>query len=387
MSSPFDVIREVFKAKSTLLYEELGEYQMGSTPDRFTLISRNSAEVVTQRDLRQTLDSGRPLKGYIGVEPSGFFHVGWMVWARKLDDMMRAGIEMTFLEATWHAWINDKLGGKLENIHRCASYLEHCLAALGIDIGRLRLIKAEEMVSDSDYWALLLRVGKQMSLARVKRAMTIMGRRESEASMDFSKLIYPAMQVSDIFYLDLDVCLGGTDQRKAHILAREVSSKLDFKKPVAVHTPLLMGLGGPRKMEAQRSREAGLIEGKMSKSRPETCIFIHDSEREVREKIVNAFCPPKEVNNNPVMEVNRLILFSEEGFKMEVERRGGSPITIQSFQELAEAYREGEVHPLDLKNATAEALNRTLDPVRRYFDENAEARRLYDGLRKIEVSR
>ncbi|MFQ6074879.1 MAG: tyrosine--tRNA ligase [Candidatus Bathyarchaeia archaeon] len=360
---------------------------MGSTPDRFTLISRNAAEVVTQRELKKILDAGKPLKGYIGVEPSGFFHVGWMVWARKMDDMVKAGIEMTFLEATWHAWINDKLGGKLENIHKCASYLEHCLSALGIDVGRLRLIKAEEMAGDSDYWALVLRVGKQMSLARVKRAMTIMGRRESEASMDFSKLIYPAMQVSDIFYLDLDVCLGGTDQRKAHILAREVSNKLGFKKPVAVHTPLLMGLGGPRKMEVRRVREAEIIEGKMSKSRPETCIFIHDSEGEVREKIANAFCPPREVDNNPVIEINRLILFSEVGFEMEVERRRGGSLTVRSFHELAEAYREGEVHPLDLKNATATALNRMLDPIRRYFEKNAEARQLYNGLKEIEISR
>ncbi len=357
---------------------------MSKVGDRLNRITRNAAEIVTEGDLKKALSRGLPLKGYIGVEPSGFFHVGWMVWARKLKDLMDAGIDMTFLEATWHAWINDKLGGKIENIQTCAKYLEHCLNALGIDVRRLKTIAAEEMVSDSNYWALVLRIGKGMSLARVKRAMTIMGRKQSEASVDFSKLIYPAMQVSDIFYLDLDVCLGGMDQRRAHILAREVSEKSRFRKPVAIHTPLLMGLGGPQRMEEGKLSEADLIDNKMSKSKPETCIFIHDSEEEVTKKLLNAFCPPKQVESNPVMEINRLIILAGEEPQLEVERRYGGTLTFRSFKELAKAYQTGEVHPLDLKNATAASLNNLLDPVRQYFEQHSEARQLYEDLKKIE---
>lgn len=358
-------------------------------PDKLSLITRNTSEVITKAELKKLLETRKPLRGYIGVEPSGLFHIGWIIWASKLKDLMDAGVEMTFLEATWHAFINDKLGGKLESIHKCASYLEHCLAALGIDVKKLGFVKAEDLVSDSDYWALILRIAKKVTLARVKRAMTIMGRREEEGLADFSKLFYPVMQVADIFYLDLDVCLGGMDQRRAHVLAREVADGLGYKKPVAIHTPLLMGLGGLKRMDVGTLTEADVIEAKMSKSKSETCIFIHDSAAEVRKKILNAFCPPRQVENNPIAEINRRILFSEAGFKLNVERadKHGGPIMLGSFEELAKAYQSGGIHPLDLKNATATALNEKLSPVRKYFAENPEADGLLREIEELTVSR
>ncbi len=357
--------------------------------DRLSLITRNTSEVITEDELRTLLKTRRALRGYIGVEPSGLFHVGWMIWASKLRDLMDAGVEMTFLEATWHAFINDKLGGDLEKISKCASYLEHCLKALGVNMKKLRIVRADDLVSDPDYWALVLRVAKRVTLARVKRAMTIMGRREEEGVADFSKLIYPAMQVADIFYLDLDICLGGTDQRRAHMLAREVAKGLGHKKPVAIHTPLLMGLLGIKRMDVSELTEADLIEAKMSKSKLESCIFIHDGAADVRRKVLSAFCPPRRVSNNPVIELNKYVLFSDPEFRLNIERgeKYGGPITFGSFKDLERAYRNGEVHPLDLKNATAAALNERLSPVRRYFDENPEASRLLRDLKELTITR
>ncbi len=69
-----------------------------------------------------------------------------------------------------------------------------------------------------------------------------MGRSAEEGEKDFSKFIYPSMQVADIFYMDMDLAYGGLDQRHAHMLCRDVASKLKLKAPLAVHTPLLPGL-------------------------------------------------------------------------------------------------------------------------------------------------
>jgi len=49
---------------------------------------------------------------------------------------------------------------------------------------------------------------------------------------------------------------------------------------------------------------------KMSKSKPNTCIFIHDSPEEIRQKINGAFCPPKEVGFNPVLDWAKHLIFS-----------------------------------------------------------------------------
>jgi tyrosyl-tRNA synthetase len=346
---------------------------------RLQLITRNSAEIVTLEELRELLETGGKIRGYLWYEPSGLFHIGWMIWANKVKDLVDAGIEFILLEATWHAWVNDKLGGDIENIRLASKYLKHCLKALGIPVQKIWFRDAEELAGDKDYWALVIKTAKNTSLARAKRALTIMGRKADEAELDTSKLFYPFMQVSDIFYMDIDIALGGMDQRRAHMLARDIAPKLGKKKPVAIHTPLLTSLTGRGRAGGGGARsDEDYLEFKMSKSRPETTILIHDSPESIREKIRKAYCPPKIIEYNPVIEINRYLLFSQPGFQLHIERppRYGGPLTVGSYQELERMYINGEIHPLDLKNATAESLIKMLETVRSYFEANAEAREL-----------
>jgi tyrosyl-tRNA synthetase len=350
---------------------------------KIKIATRNTSEVVVLSELAEVLRGGGA-KGYIGVEPSGLFHIGWLIWAQKVRDLLDVGIKMKILEATWHAWINDKLDGDLETIHKCAKYIEQVLKALEIDKGDVEYVKAEELVNDSKYWRLVITIAKNLSLARVRRAITIMGRKESESILDFSKLIYPCMQVADIFYMDLDVCLGGTDQRKAHMLAREIAEKKGWKKPVAIHTPLLISL---RPLISGEGLDE--IDLKMSKSKPETCIFVHDSPEEIEKKIEDAYCPMKVIDMNPVIEICRHILFARSGFKLHVEReeKHGGDLYIESFDELVQLYSGGELHPQDLKRAVAKALAKMLEPVRSYFESNKEAEELLKAMRSATITR
>lgn len=331
--------------------------------ERVELVKRNTLEVITEEELRGLLETGRP-RGYLGYEPSGLVHVGWLVWMFKVRDLVEAGVDFTLLEATWHAFINDKLHGDMELIRKATGIVRAALDALGVG-DKIRYVDAEQLASDKDYWALVLRVLKSNSLARIKRSLTIMGRRADEAELDSSKIVYPAMQVSDIFYMKIDIALGGMDQRKAHMLARDTAENLGLKKPVAVHTPIITSLQGPGRMEAV-ARDEALAEVKMSKSKPETAIFLHDPPEVVRRKILKAYCPARQVEFNPIIEINRYILFAQPGFVLHVERepRYGGPVDYRSYEELERDFVEGKLHPLDLKNATAEALNELLGPIR-----------------------
>lgn len=330
------------------------------------LITRNTVEVVTVHELREKLMSGQRLKGYLGFEPSGLFHVGWIIWALKYRDLVNAGIDMYLLAATWHAWINDKLGGDMSLIKAAANHVVSVLNYLGIDMSRVKVVDAEDMVSDREYWSILLKVAKSVSLARVKRALTIMGRRVEEGEADFSKLIYPLMQVTDIFYLDLDIALGGLDQRKAHMLARDVAERLGFKKPIAIHTPLLTSLQGVGRMDVSGEVDEILSEYKMSKSNPESAIFITDSDEDIRSKVLKAYCPPKQVEFNPVMELARYVIFYEEPRRVVIERpqKYGGTLEVTSYNELKEYYVTGNLHPLDLKTAVATYLIDLIRPIR-----------------------
>lgn len=378
-----------FKFTSPINFGYNFHYQVRMIPLKSSsIIKRGLEEIITEERLDSLLKKSEPLRAYIGVEPSGLFTIGWMIWARKFKDLIVSGVETILLQATWHAWINDKLGGSMENIRLCSAYIEHCLEALGIPKNRYQTVYADELVSSGDYWSLVLKIAKSLTLNRVKRALTIMGRRTDEAVVDFSKLIYPCMQVADIFYLNLDLCLGGMDQRRAHVLAIEVADKLGMKKPVALHTPILIGLAGLGRMEGSVKGEM-IYEFKMSKSKPETAIFIHDEEDEIEKKIMKAYCPARMVENNPVLEICRLILFSEPGFILKIERemRHGGDIEVKSYRELEDLYFKGELHPLDLKKAVSKSLNECLKPVRKYFEHVTEAHELYIRLKSLAITR
>ncbi len=333
---------------------------------RLEMIKRNTLEIVTENELREALETGRKLKGYLGFEPSGVFHIGWFVWAYKFRDLVDAGVEMILLAATWHAWVNDKLGGDMELIHAAARHVTRVLELIGVDMSRVRVVYAEELVDRKEYWARVLRIAKSTSLSRIKRALTIMGRRADEAELDFSKLIYPLMQVADIFELGVDIALGGMDQRKAHMLARDVAEKLGWPKPIAIHTPLIPSLRGAGRMDVKGEVDEVMAEIKMSKSKPESAIFILDSDDDIRRKIRAAFCPARQVENNPIMAIAKYIIFARPGAKLFVDRKPeyGGPIEFECYEELEKAFVEGRLHPLDLKNAVAEELVKIVKPIR-----------------------
>ncbi len=348
---------------------------------RIQLIKRNTLEIVTENDLRQLLETCTRPRGYIGFEPSGIFHIGWFVWAYKFRDLIEAGVDMTLFAATWHAWINDKLGGDMELIKAAAEHVVKVLELIGIDRARFRVVYADEIVDDAEYWAKVLRIAKSVTLSRIKRALTIMGRRADEAEMDFSKLIYPAMQVADIFYMGIDIALGGMDQRKAHMLARDVAEKLGYRKPVAVHTPLIPSLKGVGRMDMRGEIDDVLAEVKMSKSKPESAIFVVDSDEDIKRKIRAAYCPPRETEMNPVIAIARYIVFPALG-RLYVDRKPehGGPIEFYSWEELEATYREGKLHPLDLKNAVAEALIRIIRPIREALLADESTRRVLEAV-------
>lgn len=343
--------------------------------------------------------SGARPRAYIGFEPSGTAHVGWMVCTDMVKRLTAAGFDVTILLADWHAQINDKLGGDLRAIQRCGRYMEQAFEALGVPRASVRYTYANDVTKDNAYWALVLKVQKNTTLARVRRAMTIMGRGEDEGDGDMSKFTYPAMQVADIFHLGIDLAYGGMDQRHAHMLARDVAPRLGRKPPTALHTALVPSLKGPGagRMDAEASVAgrphgpgAAAVEAtaaKMSKSDPDSGIFIHDSPEDIARKLKGAHCPAKEVEGNPVLDLLRLVVWpriGEAGAALTVRRpeKFGGDKSYADLEAVKADFALGALHPMDLKAAVAAALAKQLEPVREYFAKHPEDWQFVQSLRK-----
>ncbi|HQJ57155.1 MAG TPA: tyrosine--tRNA ligase [Caldisericia bacterium] len=357
------------------------------TQKRFELIKRNTEEVMTEEDLKALLESGIKIKHYIGFEISGKIHLGTgLMCMSKIKDFMEAGIDCSIFLADWHSWINDKLGGDRERIKRVAveyfkEGMEASLKCLGGDPKKLKFVLGSDLYhNNDDYWITVVEVSKNTSLSRMMRSITIMGRKEGEA-VDFAKLIYPPMQVADIFAQGVNMPHAGLDQRKAQVIARDVALKLKENalldkqgkkiKPVAVHHHLLLGLGKPPIWPVSKDQMKEVLSAlKMSKSKPDTCVFIHDSPEEIKRKINQAFCLEGETEFNPILDWTKYLLFREDKCKLEIKRpeKFGGNKTYNNYASLEKDFADKKLHPMDLKNAVADALIELLEPARKHFE-------------------
>jgi len=356
--------------------------------ERLLLAKRNTQEIITEEELRELLETNSRPRVYWGFECSGYVHLGGLLCVSKIIDLVNAGFDFTILLADWHSWINNKLGGDMENIRTAGEYFEQVFTALGLTPSKVTYRWASELVENKQYWEKVIRIGKSISLQRAIRALPIMGREMSRSEIETAWLYYPCMQAADIFEMNLDCACAGMDQRKAHILARESAHILNAKKPVCIHTPLLMGLEKPKAEKKELDEDEGLnaqILSKMSKSIPNSAVFVHDPPDEIKRKIHSAFCPAREIKGNPVLEISKHIVFSRlNEITLDREQEYGGRISFDNYADLEAAYESGRVYPLDLKRGVADALIKILSPVQDYFDHHPETLR---RMREIKITR
>ena len=330
--------------------------------EKIKLITRDpTEEVVTQEELVNLLNTNSHPKHYIGLEISGFLHLGSLiVTGFKINDFIKAGIRCTVFLADWHTYINNKLGGDWDKIQKVSKYYAD---AFKIFCPGVEIIEGSQLYeSRKGYWMDLVKFAKNMSLDRTMRSLTIMGRSAQKEKIDLGQLFYPPMQAVDIHTMDLDIVHAGMDQRKIHMLVREIFPKMKWKVPVAVHHHILAGLGEP---EVSSDVDSEFISSKMSKSKVSSGIFIHDSEEEIISKFKKAWCPEGVVDKNPVLEIFRYVIFHEFN-QIIVERpaKFGGNVNYTSYQDLQKDFAEKKLHPSDLKSAASKYVIDIIRPIR-----------------------
>ena len=337
--------------------------------EKVDLIERPpTEEVVTRDELIELFKTNSSPKHYIGLEISGFLHLGSLISTGfKINDFVKAGVKCTVFLADWHTLINDKLGGDWDVITKVSKYYADAfkLVCPGVNI----VLGSELYDSRKEYWREFVEFTKHMSLKRTMRTLTIMGRTEDETKIDLAKLLYPPMQAVDIHSLDLDIVHSGMDQRKIHMLVREIFPKMKWKVPVAVHHKLLPGLSKPADTSDSQ------VLGKMSKSDPNSGVFIHNSDDEIKKKISKAWCEEANTQNNPLLEIARTIIFHEFN-EMNVERpeKFGGNISYTDYNQLETDFAEKKLHPGDLKQTVGNYLIKIISPIREKLNLSEELR-------------
>lgn len=341
--------------------------------EKIRLVTREpTEEVVTREELASLFNTNPHPKHYIGLEISGFLHLGSLILTGfKINDFVKAGVNCIVFLADWHTYLNNKLGGDWDKIRMVSKYYAD---AFKLFCPGVQILEGSELYeSTKGYWMDLVKFSKNMSLDRTMRSLTIMGRSTDKDKIDLGQLFYPPMQAVDIHTMDLDIVHAGMDQRKIHMLVREIFPKMKWKVPVAVHHHILAGLSEPE----SATSDSEFVSSKMSKSKASSGIFIHDSDDEIKSKFKKAWCPEGIVEKNPILEISRHVIFHE--FKeMVIERptKFGGNITYTSYQDLERDFAGKKLHPSDLKDTVARYVCDIVRPVREKIvltDELSEA--------------
>ena len=388
-----DQIKKSLKFEIVSVAETITTKNTMNTEEKIKLITQNCEEVLTNEDLKALIESGTPLVHYIGFEISGMVHLGTgIICMGKVADFLKAGVKCQIFLADFHTYLNNKLDGTMPTIRWAAEhYFKQALIASllchgvevekEIDAGNLSFIHGFDLYEDNlAHWETFMEVGKHVTLSRNLRSISIMGKKQGD-EVAMSTLFYPPLQVADIFTMRVNLAHAGMDQRKAHVVARQVAKKLTLNplfdahdtiiEPVAIHNVLIAGLTGPEKVENKNSEDLN-IELKMSKSKPGSAIFVHDSEDEIRDKIKKAYGPPKVVEHNPLLNWVKTIVFwgNETGaFKISRPEKFGGDLHYTHYADIEKDYADGNLFPLDLKNALADWLIVMLKPARVHFEE------------------
>ncbi len=305
-----------------------------SVEEKIGLVTRNTVDVLTVDDLRALFESTPHPRAYFGTAPTGPFHIGYLIPLTKIYDFERAGISTKVLLADLHAVLDDQKT-KWDEMEVKAEYYGLCIKHA------LKWSKPPEMVRgssfqiDSSYFKDVLRMS---TLATVKRALRAASEVTRMSNPKVSELIYPIMQALDEEYLDVDIQLGGVDQRHILAFAREYLPALGYKKRVEVMVPLIASLAGPGT--------------KMSASIPNSFIKPYDSPDSIKKKIKKAYCPAGDVKDNPILQLFKYFVFSmRTEVVIERDEKFGGDVSYSSYEALEKDFVDQKLHPVDLKNA------------------------------------
>jgi len=367
-----------------------------SVQEKLELIKQVGEEIIHEKELLALLENHQKLVAYDGFEPSGQIHIAQgLLRAININKMVKAGCQFKMLVADWHAQANNKMGADLTKIQTVGRYFIEVWKASSMNLDKVEFIWASELVKNSDYWQLVLQIARTNSIRRFVRTAEIMGRSESLDSLTAANILYSCMQTADVFYLGANITQLGMDQRKINVLAREIGMQLPRPrggyKPIIVSHHMLMGLDRPAENTGSKLQQT--IDRKMSKSNPNSAIFMTDTRDDVARKINKAYCPEGQSESNPVLEYCRYIIFQSfdrlqiNEFTVQRSKKFGGVLHFKTYCELEKAFIKKELHPADLKQAVIKYLNELLEPVRKHFASNQKAKDLLETVRSYKITR
>ncbi len=239
---------------------------MSSIEQALAQIGRGADEVLKIEELRQRLESGRPLRVKAGFDPTApDLHLGHTVLLNKLRQFQDLGHQVIFLIGDFTGMIGDPSGknatrkplSKDDVLANARTYEEQVFKVLDREKTEVRF--------NSEWFgkvgaADMIRLAGQHTVARMLERDDFAKRYAAQQSIALHEFLYPLVQGYDSVALEADVELGGTDQKFNLLMGRGLQEHYGQKPQIVLTMPLLEGLDGVAKMSKSLNNYIGISE-------------------------------------------------------------------------------------------------------------------------------
>lgn len=336
----------------------------------YGLVTQGLQEIIGDNDLRE-ICAERELKVFWGTAPTGQIHIAYYTPLLKIAQMVQAGCQVTILIADLHALLDNLKSTEKQVKYRTDYYqrtIECMLTFLGVDLDNVTIVRGSSFQTDPKYTMDMYKLNTITTLREARHAGAEVVKQAKNPTM--TSLLYPTLQALDEEYLHVDAQLGGIDQRKIFMYAREFLPKLGYKKRIHLFTPMVPGLRTTAKKEAVEDED---ISNKMSASVIKTKLDMLDTRSQIKKKINSAYCVAENVDDNSVIDTLRWVIFPvldhlQQEFEIFRREEHGGPITFDTFEAVLSEFQAGALHPADLKAGVAHNIDKMVEPVRKEFE-------------------
>jgi tyrosyl-tRNA synthetase len=238
--------------------------------EQLAYLRKGVAEIIPEAELTAKLEaslkSGKPLRVYLGVDPTApDLHLGHTVVLRKLKHFQDLGHTAVFLIGDFSAMIGDPTGVSetrppltREQVDANAkTYLQQVFKILDRDKTEVR--------SNSEWLSKMsaedvVRLCSHYRLARMLEREDFRSRLQNNLPISVHELLYPLLTAKDAVELKSDVELGATEQKFNLLVHREIQREFGLPGQAILTMPILVGLDGHRKMSKSLGNYIGITE-------------------------------------------------------------------------------------------------------------------------------
>lgn len=234
--------------------------------EQLAILRRGTSEIISEADLATKLNSGKPLRVKLGVDPTvAHVTLGWAVVLRKLRDFQRLGHTAVLIIGDFTAQIGDPSGKSKTRPQLTREEVQANVDAVSQQVYKILDPDKTEITFNADWlgpmgFADVIKLCSKYTVARIMERDDFTKRWNEHRPISMHEILYPLCQGYDSVMVRSDVELGGNDQKFNNLVGRDLMQDHGQEPQVVMLCPLLVGTDGKEKMSQSLGNYISVID-------------------------------------------------------------------------------------------------------------------------------